>query len=72
MFNGCQDVERTKADMEYFRQPNVRDKMEMMLTCWCKMERTKYKQGLNEATSASERAESGVFAGCQPLFLDPP
>eukprot|EP00434_Breviolum_minutum_P004278 symbB.v1.2.003773.t1/scaffold207.1/size268535/20 len=42
------DCERTKADMEYFRQANVRDKMEAMLTCWCQTQKTKYKQGLNE------------------------
>jgi len=42
------DCERTKADMEYFRQANVRDKMEAMLTCWCQTQNTKYKQGLNE------------------------
>jgi len=34
--------------MEYFRQANVRDKMEAMLTCWCQTQKTKYKQGLNE------------------------
>eukprot|EP00913_Durusdinium_trenchii_P030712 g28766.t1 len=42
------DCSRTKADMEYFRQPHVRDKMEAMLTCWCQTQQTKYKQGLNE------------------------
>ncbi|CAJ1420129.1 unnamed protein product [Effrenium voratum] len=42
------DCERTRADMEYFRQPLVRDKMEAMLTCWCRTQKERYKQGLNE------------------------
>ncbi|CAE7939037.1 tbc1d23, partial [Symbiodinium sp. KB8] len=42
------DAERTRSDMEFFRQPALRDKMEAMLTCWCQERQTKYKQGLNE------------------------
>lgn len=42
------DCDRTRADLEYFRQPELRKKMEEMLTCWCKMQNVRYKQGLNE------------------------
>jgi len=42
------DCERTRADMEYFRRPEIRGKMESMLTCWCQLQGVRYKQGLNE------------------------
>ncbi|CAE8623791.1 unnamed protein product [Polarella glacialis] len=42
------DCERTRADTEYFRRPDVRRKMEEMLTCWCQQQKARYKQGLNE------------------------
>jgi len=42
------DCERTRGDTEYFRRPDIRSKMESMLTCWCQEQGVRYKQGLNE------------------------
>ena len=41
------DVERTRPDVEWFRDGLVRKKLELMLTVYCKRHVMGYKQGLN-------------------------
>jgi len=43
-----QDCERTRSGLATFRDPQRRELLERMLTCYCKVHRIRYKQGLNE------------------------
>jgi len=60
------DCERTRADMEYFRRPDVRDKMEAMLTYWCQQQRSRYKQGLNEVIAPFLFLQADEAGGTPP------
>jgi len=60
------DCERTRADMEYFRRPDIRDKMEAMLTYWCQQQRSRYKQGLNEVIAPFLFLQADEAGGTPP------
>eukprot|EP00929_Paragymnodinium_shiwhaense_P067157 TRINITY_DN33802_c0_g1_i1.p1 TRINITY_DN33802_c0_g1~~TRINITY_DN33802_c0_g1_i1.p1 ORF type:complete len:915 (+),score=245.25 TRINITY_DN33802_c0_g1_i1:177-2921(+) len=57
------DVERTRGDVEFFRQAGTKAKMEAMLTCWCQRHETRYKQGLNEVLAPF------LYLQCEPSGL---
>ena len=42
------DCERTRGTLEEFRDPDLRQRMEQILTLYCKTHQIKYKQGMNE------------------------
>lgn len=72
------DVDRTRSDNPFFKQAEVRLKMEAMLTCWCQQQGVKYKQGLNEVIApflclqkepeGSAPSDDEIFA-CFTAFL---